>query len=61
MDDRVKTHFEVLFGNLKDYQAGLFDGAFKFTIAILIAQNVLLTLVGCYLMLETGTKRVPTA
>lgn len=140
MDDRIKAHFDVLLDSLKDYQAGLFDGAFKFTgflvlvigwlltskearaylasnalarrlcatalgvgsliyatiswrvfllsqvafndlvaldylplsayadhriqgmtIAILVAQNALLTLVGCYLMLATGRARGATS
>ena len=43
MDERLKTHFDVLFGSLKDYQTGLFDGAFKFTGFLILVIGWLLT------------------
>lgn len=43
MDDRLKAHFDVLFGSLKDYQQGLFDGAFKASGLLILVIGWLLT------------------
>jgi len=43
MDERLKTHFDVLFGSLKDHQTGLFDGAFTFTGFLVLVIGWLLT------------------
>ena len=43
MDERLKTHFEVLFGSLKDYQSGLLAGSFTTSGFLILVIGWLLT------------------
>jgi hypothetical protein len=43
VDDRLKTHFDVLFGTLRDYQVGFFSGAFTATGFLILVIGWLLT------------------
>ena len=43
MDEHVKAHFDVLFGSLKGYQDGLFDGAFRASGFLVLVIGWLLT------------------
>ena len=63
MDDRLKAHFDVLFGSLKGYQEGLLDGAFKASGFLILVVGWLLTSkeARTYFALNTRARRLGAA
>ena len=60
MDDRLRAHFDVVYGSLREYNQGLFDSSFKATGLILLVLGWLLTSkeARAYLAATPGARRL---